>query len=138
MGRIFKITEYTVVLIIGAMAYGIIEIIWRGFTHWTMMLTGGVCMTLICLFGEIYNDVPLWKKCIIGSLIITNAELSVGFFVNILLGWNVWSYINMKFNFYGLICPLYTVLWFLLSIPANLVCDILRRGFENIKAKFSF
>ena len=28
---------------IGAVGYGLIEIIWRGYTHWSMLGAGGIC-----------------------------------------------------------------------------------------------
>ena len=124
-----KFIEYAAVFAVGAAVYSLIEIIWRGFTHWTMALTGGVCMSAIYLISSDYESTALWKKCIAGSLVITTAELSVGFVVNILLGWGVWSYSDRLFNFHGLICPLYTLLWFLLCIPANFVCRQLKRLF---------
>lgn len=128
-----KLAEYISVLCVGSASYSIIEVVWRGFTHWTMSIVGGVCMLLIYVIGSTYESTTLWKKCIAGSLVITNAELIVGFLVNILLGWSVWSYSGMRFNFYGLVCPLYTLLWFFLCIPANIVCDLLRRGFRGEK-----
>ena len=81
-----KFIEYAAVFSVGAAVYSLIEIIWRGFTHWTMALTGGVCLSVIYLLGSDYESTALWKKCIAGSLAITTAELSVGFVVNILLG----------------------------------------------------
>ena len=127
-----KLIEYMAVFAVGAAAYCLIEVIWRGFTHWTMGLTGGACLTFIYAVGGEYESTALWKKCLAGALAITTAELSVGFAVNILLGWGVWSYAGQPFNFHGLICPLYTALWFLLCVPANFVCERLRKLFGRI------
>ena len=130
-----KIAEYCAVYSAGAAAYSLIEILWRGFTHWTMALTGGLCLTLIYAVDGAYESTPLWKRCAAGSLIITLAELAVGFTVNTLLHWNVWDYSERRLNFHGLICPLYTFLWFLLCIPANFVCDGIRKLFSKFSRR---
>lgn len=126
-----KVVEYGTVFSIGAVGYGIIEILWRGRTHWTMILTGGVCLACIYL-NESYNrDAPVWKRCIVGSLIISLSEILVGFVVNMLLGWAVWDYSNQPLNLFGQICPLYSALWFLLCIPATYLCKFLRKALRG-------
>lgn len=60
---------------------------------------------------------PLARKCLIGSAVITGVEFIFGVVVNLWQKWNVWDYSNLKFNLLGQICPLYSGLWFLLSIP---------------------
>ena len=37
------------IFLLGALGYGAVETLWRGGTHWTMLLTGGVCFLLIYL-----------------------------------------------------------------------------------------
>lgn len=37
-----KFKEYAAVCTVGSVGYSAIEVLWRGFTHWTMALTGGV------------------------------------------------------------------------------------------------
>lgn len=125
-----KVIERTTVFLIGAAGYSFIEICWRGFTHWTMTLTGGLCFLLIYLTDESYEGEPLLKKCLVGSLIITFFELFVGTIVNIVLKWNVWDYSSLRFNLWGQICPLYFVLWYLLCMPTLWLCRQLRRLFE--------
>ena len=34
--------KYLILFLTGAMVYGIIEILWRGRTHWTMAVLGGI------------------------------------------------------------------------------------------------
>ena len=107
------------VFLTGCFIYSLMEISARGFTHWTMTLTGGII-----------RSVPFWQKCILGSLIITSVEFTVGVIVNIILGWNVWNYSDMPFNILGQICLPFTVLWFFLCIPAGFVCGIIRKKLE--------
>ncbi len=121
-----KSLEYGVVYSVGAVGYTLVEIAWRGYSHWTMALTGGACLTLIYLNEAHHYTEPLWKRCLAGSLIITTLELAVGFVVNILLKWNVWDYSNQTFNLFGQICALYSGLWFLICMPAAKLCAGLR------------
>ena len=118
------------VFLTGCFIYSLMEISARGFTHWTMTLTGGIILTILYEMFTGLRSVPFWQKCILGSLIITSVEFTVGVIVNIILGWNVWNYSDMLFNILGQICLLFTVLWFFLCIPAGFVCGIIRKKLE--------
>jgi uncharacterized membrane protein len=107
------------IFIIGAIGYGFIETLFRGYTHWTMLITGGIVFVILYHVFTKNEKAPLWHKCLIGSLIITMIELAVGCIINLWLGWNVWDYSAYNFNFLGQICLLFTVLWFLLCIPVS-------------------
>ncbi|MBC8584146.1 hypothetical protein H8705_00925 [Oscillospiraceae bacterium NSJ-64] len=112
-----KIKEYATVYTIGSVGYSMIEILWRGFTHWTMALTGGVCFLFIHIANFRLTGVNIWKKCLAGSTIITLIEFVVGCIVNRLLHMNVWDYSKQFLNIMGQVCPLYSILWFFLCIP---------------------
>ncbi len=135
-----KVFEYGTVFTIGAVGYALIEILWRGHTHWTMVLTGGACLTLIYKTEKRYRDTPRWKRCVVGSEVITLFELAVGFLVNILLDWAVWDYSSQPLNLFGQICPMYCLLWFLLCVPATCFCawlgDCFENGFQKQKSAF--
>lgn len=109
--------EYFVVGLLGGTAYSMLEIIWRGYTHWTMTLTGGVCLVLMCMSFERLRSRSLWLKCMCGSAIITGLEFTVGCIVNLGLGWNVWDYSDCPLNILGQICLPFSAIWFVLSIP---------------------
>ena len=113
--------RYFSVLLIGGLLYGTIEIAFRGYTHWTMLLTGGFCLCAI-YFVETRLIAPLLVKALIGCGIITLAELTVGILVNRVLNMGVWDYSGMALNFMGQICPLFSAFWFFLSIPAIYLC----------------
>lgn len=103
-----------VVFILGGAAYGCIEILFRGFTHWTMVLTGGACvLTIYVLLGWL-TEMPLGLAALIGAVIITAYEFSVGCIVNLRLGWNVWDYTGQPGNLLGQICPVFSAVWFVL------------------------
>lgn len=102
----------------GSGIYSLIEILWRGYTHWTMGVTGGLCLVLIHRADLMTAGQRLWKKCLIGSGIITSLEFVVGCIVNLWLKWNVWDYSGAPMNILGQICLPFSIAWFLLSVPA--------------------
>lgn len=130
-----KITECLAVFAIGALGYPLLEIMWRGFSHWTMAVTGGLCLLFIYRLEAEYSAVPAWKKCAAGSLFITLCELTVGFVVNILLGWAVWDYSGLRLDLFGQVSLLYSCIWFVLCIPALYLCRKLRGGIGRILAR---
>ena len=118
----------------GGACYGIVEILWRGRTHWSMLITGGVCfLTLFKLFGRI-KDFTMAKKCLIGSAVITAYEFVSGMFFNRILKLKVWDYSDRPFNIKGQICPLYSALWGLLCVPVNLICKRIDKVNRQIAA----
>ena len=118
------------VFMVGAAGYSIIEILWRGYTHWTMSLTGGICMVWLYFINS-RIECNLWLKCILGCIAITCTEFLVGIVVNKILGWAIWDYSDIPFNFKGQICLLYSFLWFLLCFPIFGFCEHLKLMIER-------
>jgi uncharacterized membrane protein len=118
--------------LMGYFCYSLIEIVMRGYTHWTMSLTGGT--VLMILYAINSRPMTLIRSCIIGTFMITAIELTVGIFDNVIMHWNVWDYSDMPFNFLGQICIPFSLFWFVLCIPANGLCRRIRRQFGNKKA----
>ena len=105
-----------IVFSLGAAAYGMMEVLFRGYTHWTMVLTGGACvLTLYYLSGWLLS-MPLLMAAAMGALIITCYEFSVGMVVNLRLGWDVWDYSALPGNVLGQICPAFTGIWFAICL----------------------
>lgn len=121
-GRGILHTEHTATFAIGALGYGCIEILWRGHTHWTMLLCGGCALLLLRRISR--TALPFLTQCALGSASITGLELSAGLVVNRALHWGVWDYSSYWGNLLGQVCPLYSTLWFLLCIP---VLGVLRQ-----------
>lgn len=111
---------------IGAFGYTALEILWRGYSHWTMALTGGFCFVMIYFINTRLPASPLLLRALLCALSITAVEFFVGCIVNRALGWNVWDYSAQPYNLLGQICPLYSLLWFLLSIPLGWLTMYLR------------
>ncbi len=119
--------ERSAVFVIGSVAYSAIEILWRGYTHWTMSVTGGICFSILYAVNTSCPTRRLWKKCVIGSATITTIEFAVGCIVNLWLKWNVWDYSQRPLNLLGQICALYTILWYFLSIPIAGLSSLLQK-----------
>ncbi|HML45741.1 MAG TPA: hypothetical protein PKE04_03195 [Clostridia bacterium] len=119
------------VFVSGAIGYSALELLFRRRTHWTMALTGGGCLLALYAWNKRLERRRWPVKCLVGSLTITAAELVVGLIVNRLLRWGVWDYSNRRIHLLGQICPAYSFLWFLLSIPAYGLCAAFRHGYER-------
>ena len=104
------------VFILGGVSYGLIEMIYRGYTHWSMVLTGGACILTFYIMAEWLMSIPLLWAALAGAAIITVYELCVGLVVNVMLKLEVWDYSEVPGNFMGQICPAFSVAWFILSL----------------------
>ena len=123
---------------IGGLLYYVIEILWRGYSHWTMFLLGGFCFVMIGLINEIFTfHIPLVKQMLISAVIITVAEFMCGCIVNLWLEWGIWDYSELPLNVMGQICLPYSVLWFFLSALAIILDDCLRIGFSWKKNQYT-
>ncbi len=100
---------------IGALGYGLIEILWRGYTHISMLLAGGICFMAFAKIGERFKNLSLFTKACLGSIFVTFIELIFGIIFNIILKKNIWDYSKLPFNFKGQICLLYSIFWVALS-----------------------
>ena len=106
-----KIKRYSIFFIIGAIGYVGIEIIWRGYTHWTMALAGGICFIIFSIVAEGFSESNIFTRAILCAIGITLVELVFGLVLNRLLGMGIWDYSDMPFNLLGQICPLFSLFW---------------------------
>ena len=114
--------KYPFLMLVGGAIYYGLEIVNRGYSHWTMAVVGGICFVLMGLLSE-YNkwNMPLIGLMGISSLIVTTIELMAGIILNLWLNLNIWDYSELPFNFLGQICLPFTIIWFCLSLPAILL-----------------
>ena len=125
MNKNFILKEFIIFIIFGLM-YVTIELLYRGHTHYSMFIVGGICGVLIGLINDNTPDMPLLPQCVLGAVIITIIELLTGLFLNVYLGLNVWDYSNQPFNFMGQICPQFCIIWCILSILVIRIDDWLK------------
>ena len=122
-----QILKNMILCCVGGALYIVIELLWRGYSHWTMFILGGICFFYIGLINEEFTwDMPLVKQMFIGAIVITMWEFLFGMIVNGVYNLNVWDYSNMPFNILGQICLPYCILWFFISLPAIVLDDYLR------------
>lgn len=127
-----KFKEYSAVCVIGSVGYSLIEVLWRGFTHWTMGITGGVGFLMLYLTDLRMEGRGLFQRCLAGSAVLTSVEFISGCLVNCIFQMNVWDYSQRIGNVLGQVCPLYSFLWFLLCIPAMPLSAALRRSAQHL------
>ena len=112
---------------IGGFLYYLIECLWRGYSHWTMCIVGGICFLIVGSINEVFDwDMPIIHQMFYSSLMITIVEFFAGLLLNVILNLNIWDYSNMRFNLIGQICLMYSILWFVLSAAAIILDDYLR------------
>ena len=139
LNKIKFIFQELILFLIGGMFYFAIETLWRGFSHSSMFLLGGICFLLIGGLNNIYKGLSLIQQMIISSIIITFLELIFGIYLNLILKLNIWDYSNMPFNFLGQICPVFSIIWFFLSLLGIYIDDEIRYiVFKEDKPKYKW
>lgn len=132
--------KYLTLFFIGGTIYVSLEHIWRGWSHWTMFILGGICFIALGLINEILDwDTPMVLQMAIGCVIITTLEFITGCIVNLGLGWDVWDYSQYPLNFLGQISVRSSVLWYFLSAVGIVLDDTIRwKVFGEDKPKYKW
>lgn len=122
-----QLLKCLILFLIGGALYITIEIGWRGYSHWTMFLLGGLCFVCIGMINELFEwEVLLLKQALIGAVLITLLEFLTGCIINIKLGWNIWDYSNVPYNLLGQICLPFFFIWILIATVGIILDDYLR------------
>ena len=122
-----KFLKNLLIFSIFGLTYGLIEILWRGYTHPSMVIVGGICGLLIGLLNERNKKMNLLLQMVEGMVIVTVLEFVSGIILNLCLGLNIWDYSNMRFNLLGQVCPQFCIAWFFLSYFVIRIDDLLRK-----------
>ena len=117
--KMSNIKKDGIVFAAGAVGYTLLEVLWRGHSHWSMAAAGGISLLLLSKVFRKLTAAPIYFKSIIGGGIITVIELCFGAVFNLGLGMHVWDYSGVRGNILGQICPVYTVLWCLICAPVS-------------------
>lgn len=121
-----NLINYLILLLTGGALYYCIELMARGFSHWTMLFVGGICFILIGIINEIMPKIPLVWQMILSAVIITAVEFVSGCILNIWLGLDIWDYSDETFNLIGQISLKHSIYWFFLSSIGIIVDDYIR------------
>lgn len=114
---------------LGGMCYAGLELLWRGFSHGSMFVLGGICFVLVGNLKRLRPGKKLPARVTEAALIITLLELGCGLLVN--RSYRVWDYRNMPLNVFGQICLPFTLLWIPVSFLAMLLYDWTNRGISQ-------
>lgn len=126
-----KIKRDTAIFLIGGVGYGIIEILWRGHTHPTMILAGGISFLMFSKIAKRYKGKPLIFKATICALGVTALELVFGLVFNVIFKMHVWDYSSKPLNLFGQICPEFTLAWVALALLFVPFADLINKKVEK-------
>lgn len=132
--------KYLILFLLGGYVYYGIEILWRGYSHYSMIICGGICFIYAGLQNEqVEWDYPFWKQVLRVEAFILSAEFITGCIVNLWLGLNVWDYSGLPGNILGQTCPQFALLFLPLSAIAIVVDDFIRwKWFGEEKPRYKW
>lgn len=106
-----------------------LEVLWRGWSHGSMFVAGGLCFLLLGQLQSAQPRLPLPLRALAGAGIITMVEYAAGLLVN--REYTVWDYRSMPLNYHGQICFAFCLLWIPISLGAMLLYDVLETGLRK-------
>ena len=118
-----RIWRKCVLFYLGGTTYMILEFLWRGHSHGSMFILGGLCFLLVGALNR-WLKIPLALQLILSAILITALELITGLAVN--RDYAVWDYRGMPYHYLGQVCLNYSLLW----IPVSMAAILLYRWIE--------
>ncbi len=103
--------------LLGGSGYVGLEMLYRGRSHGSMFLAGGVCFLLLGRLEKTRPRLPWAVRPLAGAGIITMVELAAGMVWN--RDYRVWDYRGLPGNYLGQICPRYFLMWIPLAFLAG-------------------
>lgn len=130
--------KYLFLFLVGGFSYFYIEIIYRGYSHFSMIICGGLAIILCGSLNQLTHfKLSLIMQMILSTFIITGLEFITGYIVNIRLQLGVWDYSDMPYNLYGQICLSFSCIWLLLSLLCIFLDDFIRwKIFDEKKPEY--
>ena len=125
-----KIWKQAILFYLGGSAYMGLELLWRGRSHGSMFVAGGLSFLLIGHLNHVRPRLPLPLRAVVGAGIVTMVELAVGLVAN--RSFEVWDYRERAGNFLGQVCPMFTLLWIPVSLMALGLHEVLHRRIDNL------
>ena len=107
-----KLKEYSFLWALGGSLYYSLEMIFRGFSHGSMFLLGGICMDFFAAQGKASKwKEPLWIQVFRCTTFVTAGEFITGLIVNKWLKLKVWDYSDQPFQLFGQICLPFAIIF---------------------------
>lgn len=118
-----RLLEYGMLWVLGGTFYYTFELVFRGFSHPSMFVLGGICMMFFTLQGRAAHwSEPLWKQVIRCTVFVLSGEFITGLIVNKWLNLKVWDYSEQPFQLFGQICLPFALLFSVLCTFGILFC----------------
>ena len=127
MNRKQALCLHTGLTVMGGLGYNLVELLWRGRTHWSMFLVGGLCFEIIGGIHRRMQRSPWLLRGAACAAAVTAVEFISGCIFNLWLRLNVWDYSTMRFHLKGQVCLVYSMLWMGLSIAVCPLYALCRR-----------
>lgn len=107
-----RMREFLLLFLLGGCIYYSFEIIFRGFSHWSMFILGGLALWFCTWQGMILEWMePLWKQVLYCIIFVTSLEFVTGLIVNKAFHWNVWDYSDQPLQLFGQICVPFMIIF---------------------------
>lgn len=107
-----RVSECLLLWTLGGCIYYFLEITFRGFSHWSMFVLGGLVL-VFCAFQGLAAEwrEGLWIQVLRGVAVVASLEFATGIIVNKWLRLAVWDYSDQPLNLWGQICVPFLVLF---------------------------
>lgn len=122
----------------GCVLYPSLEVLFRGYTHPSMALAGGICGVLIYWGNALFAQKPFFFRTLLGAGVILLVEFILGVVFNIFLGLEVWDYSDRPPHLLGQICLRYALLWVVFSAVLAVVVRACERERREIAGEKDF
>ena len=110
--------KQTLLFCVGGGGYVCLELLWRGRSHGSMFLLGGLCFWLLGFMRRLVK-ISLAFRLLLSAVCVTALELLTGLAVN--RDHQVWDYRGLPFHYRGQICLIYSLLWIPVCLGAMAV-----------------
>ena len=122
-----RIWENAVMGYLGGGLYVLLELLWRGWSHGSMFVVGGLCFLILGWIHARFKAYPLLVQAVLGAAAISGMELLSGLFLNVFLDLRVWDYSGLPYNLLGQVCLAYFFLWIWVSMAGGPLEGRIRR-----------
>ena len=107
-----KLSEYLFLWAVGGCIYYLTEIIFRGFSHWTMFVLGGICLDFFTVQGRMVKwEDPMWRQILRCVIFVVSMEFISGIILNKWMNLGIWDYSRLPFQLFGQICLPFAVIF---------------------------
>lgn len=107
-----RVSEIAFIWTLGGCIYYSLEMGFRGFSHWSMFVLGGLALCFCTFQGMFMHwSEPMWIQVVRAVIFVTGLEFITGIIVNKWLGLGVWDYSDQPLALWGQICVPFMILF---------------------------